>query len=447
MRFKAKKEELVFFLTDTNLFVLGFEKSFEIKRDFKIEELISYPEAFKKEFASKEVKVLVIPDYWIVTKFYPIATKKASVIESFLKRKLPVDFPDSSDCKDFFEYVFYRQAEQEGIQVYVIQEELFYVLYRNLFSSFSIEKITTAAFVWKAKLGKKIKDINKGLKIFVHLYEDKAYLCFFLESHFLFSRLISAEENYINQVSYELMQSFRLVSQKTKKEVEKLYLIPKQDSDAQKLSETLDVEVVDISTHINLSLPSAEVVKKIGSFAFLDRSDLSDSSRFFYLTYRPLREQKEWTFFQNIGIGAGIFVLLLMLLEAVCINRMLPKFKNTTDVSTPVIQQYISVIEDIIRYKERPDFSLVIMKLLNCSSEEVYFQHIGIEPGPPYRVELTGYVSAFSVEKFQEIFSDFLSKIRKSFRYAQIPALTDVDIKREGQQDFKFRFSFELNEE
>ena len=87
------------------------------------------------------------------------------------------------------------------------------------------------------------------------------------------------------------------------------------------------------------------------------------------------------------------------------------------------------------------------MKLLKCSSEEVYFQHIGIEPGPPYRVELTGYVSAFSVEKFQEIFSDFLSKIRKSFRYAQIPALTDVDIKREGQQDFKFRFSFELNEE
>ena len=446
MRFRAKKEEPFLFLTDKQLFVLEYDDHFKIKKDFKIEELISYPEPFQKELFLKEKRILIIPDYWVVTRFYPIATKKSSVVESFLKRKLPADFPDASDCKDFFEYFFYKQAEQEGIQVYVIQEELFYILYRNLFSAFEIEKITSPAFVWKAKLGKKIKDITTGLKIFMHIYQKSAYLCFFLDSYFLFSRLISIEEDYIAQLSYELMQSFRLVSQKTKKEVEKIYLIPKENSDVERLSETLGVEIINVSDQVELSSPSSEIVEKMGSFAFLKKSDLSDSAKFFYFSYRPLKELKEWTFFQNTGIVVGIFVFILMLMEAVYLNNIIPKIKNATNINTPVIQDYISAIDELLHHKEKPDPSLIIMKILACTSEKIYLQHIEIELGSPSSIGLVGYVSVFNVKDFQDIFSTFLSKIKKSFEYAQIPTLMDIDLKRAGEQGFNFKFSFEFNE-
>ena len=446
MRFRSKKKELFLFLTDKQLFVLEFDDHFKIKKDFKIEELISYPEPFQKELFSKKIKILIIPDYWIVTRFYPIATKKSSVVESFLKRRLPADFPDASDCKDFFEYFFYKQAEQQGIQVYVIQEELFYILYRNLFSAFEIEKITSPAFVWKAKLTKKIKDINKGLKVFMHIYQKSAYLCFFLDSYFLFSRLISIEEEYIDQLAYELMQSFRLVSQKTKKEVEKIYLIPKENSDAERLSETLDVEIIDVSDQVELSSPLSETVEKIGSFAFLKKSDLSDSAKFFYFSYRPLKELKEWTFFQNTGIVVGIFIFILMLMEAVYLNNIIPKLKNVIDVNTSVIQDYISAMDELLHHKEKPDPSLIIMKILNCTSEKIYLQHIEIGLEPPSSIGLVGYVLAFNVKNFQDIFSTFLSKIKKSFEHAQIPTLMDIDVKRAGEKGFKFKFTFELNE-
>ncbi len=447
MKFRAKKDELFLFLTDRQLFVLEFRECFKIKKAFNIDELVSHPESFQKEFLSKEIRLLIIPDYWITIRFYPVATKKASVIESFLKRKLPMDFPDASDCKEFFEYSFYKQAEQQGVQVYVIQEELFYILYRNLFSSLSIEKITTPAFLWKAKLSKKIKDINKGLKIFIHIYQNSAYLCFFLESYFLFSRLISTEQDYIGQLSYELMQSFRLVSQKTKKEVEKIYLISRQDLDAEGLSERLEIEIVDVSDQVALSSPSLDVVEGIGSFAFLNRSDLLDSAKFFYLAYRPLKEIKEWAFFQNVGIGVGIFVFVFLLIEAIYLNSFIPRLhKNTPDINIPTIQEQISAIDDVLHYKERADLSLIIMKILNCTSNEIYLQHIGISSGPPYSIELVGNVSALSVKDFQKIFSLFLSNIKQSFKHSQIPSLADIDIKRAGEQGFKFRFGFEGNE-
>ncbi len=446
----SKKGNLFLFLTDTQLFVLEFFKdSFKIRKDFKIEELISHPELFK-EFVSKEIKILIIPDYWITTRFYPIATKKASVIDSFLKRRLPIDFPDVPDCKDFFEYSFQKHEEQQGIQVYLIQERLFYLLYKNVLSSLPyLEYITSPAFVWKAKLSKKIKDINEDLKIFVHTYQNKAYLCFFLESYFLFSRLISIEGDYTTQLSYELMQSFRLVSQKTKREVEKVYFISTRylATDTKKLSEVLGVKIVDISNQVDLSSPSSEEIEKIGSFAFLKRSDILDSINSFYLSYRPLKELKEWTFFQNTGILVGVFIFLLMLAEAIYLNKIASKFPtDVADNKIFEVQQYLSAIDEILYHKQKPDFSLIIMKLLNCKSKKIYMQHIKISSGPPFSIELTGYVQASDVVDFQKIFSTFLSNIKKTFKYARIPTLRETDVKK-VEEGFRFRFIFELNEE
>ncbi len=433
----------IFFLTDKELLLLDLKDQIKITRQFLIDDLISSPETFKKEIIHEEKGLIVIPDYWITSRFYPLETKRKSIIEEFLKRRLPSDFPEIPESKDFFEYIFLKQQEQRGILVYLISESLFYSLYRNLFSDLLIEqRITTPAFLWKSKLSRKF-EMDKGTILFMHIYYKNAYLCFFSDSCFLFSRLIDIdEETYINQISYEAMQSFRLVSQRTKKEIEKIYIIPKNENDKEKLANMLNIEVEDISDKIYLPNPEISLVEKLGTFAFLDKSDILNSA--FYIPYRPIRRLKEWFFFQNTGIIVGVLVFMIMLMETLFFNRIFPPLPKEKKGKFLYVQDYISYLDEIISYEKRPDFSLLLLKILNCLPDHVHLTEIKIRSGP-LNIELIGYVDSRSIEEFQDRFSAFLKRLRKTFKNTKIPGLSEIDIKKK-KEGFGFLFGFNINE-
>jgi len=433
--------EHIFFLTDKELFLLNVKDQIKIAKQFLIDDLISSPETFKKEIIREEEGLIVIPDYWITSRFYPLETKRRSIIEEFLKRRLPSDFPEIPDSKDFFEYVFLKQQENRGILVYLILESLFYSLYRDLFSDILIEKITAPAFLWKAKLSKKF-EIDKETILFMHIYHRNAYLCFFSDSCFLFSRLIDIdEETYINQISYEAMQSFRLVSQRTKKEIKKIYIIPKSEKDKERLANILNIEVEDIRDKIYLSNPEASIVEKVGTFAFLDKSDILNSA--FYIPYRPIRRLKEWFFFQNTGIIVGVLVFIIMLVETLFFHRIFPPLPKEKKEKYIYVQDYISYLDEIISHEKRPDFSLVLLRILNCIPDYVHLTDIKIK-SEPLNIELIGYVDAHSIEEFQDRFSAFLNKLRKNFKNTKIPRLSEIDIKKK-KEGFGFSFGFDIN--
>ena len=67
--------------------------------------------------------VLLIPDYWIGNASYNFLSKKRSLTEAFIERKLHAEHPDLPDISNFYEYTFYRtDRDRQGVRVYFIQE-------------------------------------------------------------------------------------------------------------------------------------------------------------------------------------------------------------------------------------------------------------------------------------------------------------------------------------
>jgi len=327
--------------------------------------------------------------------------------------------------------------------VYFPQEELFYRLYKNIFSRVSLYKITVPAFLWQRKLSKYIKDINRGQKAFIHIYYDKAYICFFSNGHFLFSRLIAIPEteDYIEQLAYEVAQSFRLFSQKVKKEIEKIYLISSEKITGDKLSTFLDTDVMWISDKLELVSPSLELINKLGFFAFITESDLLNVSRFF--CYRKEKTFREWSFFQDIGIITGILCLLFMLMELILMPSIIP-FKVNNRINPPMIsvEDYISAIDEIIFDKQRLNYHLLLLKIMNSLTENILLKRLKIDSGPPEGVEIIGKISVSNTLYLKKELSIFISNLKNNIPSIHIPSLEEVDIKKVGKERYEFEIKF-----
>ena len=452
MLLKFKKEKLFSIIVNEKLFFVSYKNELKILEEYNIHDILSSPQVLIDKFSLRDITLLVIPDYWIGNKFYPISSKKESVIEAFLSRKLPADYPDIPNSKDFFEYVRCKQDDQYGVMVYFPQEELFYKLYEYIFSNLSLYKITTPAFLWQCKLAKYVKDIAKGQKLFVHIYNNEAYICFFLNGLFLFSRTIKifeTEEDYIGQLANEILHSLRLFSQKTKKEVEKIYLISKEKKDKDRLSLLLDLDIEQISDDkVKLSLPAPEYIDKLGSIAFMNELDLSNTAKFLYISHREEKLLKEWSFFQGAGIITGIVLFVMMLVETLFLLYMSPsQYKEKPGLSVN-IENYIKAADEIIFNKQKLKHHLLILKVINSLVRNVFLKKIKIKSDPIMHMQVQGYILASDISSFKDILFKFISNLKNNIPCIQQElSLEDVDVKKINKGRYEFEFKIELAQE
>jgi len=107
----SKKERVFSFITGQKVFFISYKNGLTILKEFNIQDILSSPQLLIDEALYKQINLLVIPDYWLTNEFYSISSKRDSVIEAFLNRRLPIDYPDIPDSKDFFEYFFYKKDD------------------------------------------------------------------------------------------------------------------------------------------------------------------------------------------------------------------------------------------------------------------------------------------------------------------------------------------------
>ncbi len=419
----VKKKNVFCLIRNDEVFFLYREKGWNLFKRIKIADAIDSEENLLKDLP-KEISLLVVPDYWIGSSFYPIRSKKRSIVLSFISRKLTADF-DFPEVKDFFEYIPY----ENGILVFFLQDENFYLLYKKLLSHLSFYKITCPAFLWQTKLRRNIKDIDKGGKAFIHLTPRYAYACFFSEGSLLFSREIDLEpENYLEQLSYEILQSLRLFSQKTKKDIEKIYLL---SSEKEHPSLSLGIKTEWISKYIR-SIPS-ECIEDLGTFAFMDEKDLSDT-KLFYIPYRKEITFKEWETFQKIGLITGIIFLVLMTSEFFFLKKNFPEPGLVKDIK---IQSYINEIDEFLKNRNRESFQKLLVNILN-SSGDIYIKRLIIEPE---RIGIGGEIDS-DVENLRKRIKGFLEKLSMSYPNIILPDFGEIKI--EKKEKGRYEFYFEL---
>jgi len=64
-----------------------------------------------RPFRDRGNAVMIVPDYWLGNNSFPFRSKKRSLAEAFLERKLRDEFPAIPDVKDFFGHLFYESHQ------------------------------------------------------------------------------------------------------------------------------------------------------------------------------------------------------------------------------------------------------------------------------------------------------------------------------------------------
>ena len=78
-------------------------------------------------------RLLVVPDYWMGSRFDEFQARKKSVITAFIERKLKLEQPALTEAGDFYNYaVVQDQDHRQQLYAFYLQEDIAYRLYRRL---------------------------------------------------------------------------------------------------------------------------------------------------------------------------------------------------------------------------------------------------------------------------------------------------------------------------
>lgn len=420
-----------------------------------------------EELSNRVNSLLIVPDYWFGNATFKFQSRKKSIIEAFIERKLQSENPDLPDIKYFFGYIPYQTEQREReLYVYFLQDPKAFQLYNQLVK-FNLDprRITIPAFVWGQKLSEIIPNFQIGGKGLVHILSNECFLYFFFRDFFLFSRSIAFPDpqmessEKIDTLTYEINQSLYLFSQKAKAGIDQIFLTSSVQSDAQKLSDALGREVKKLKGLGEGRSKNPVIAKDIGSVRHFRASDLSLSSKFLSILHQMLRKELEWKPVQATGIAVGLILLLLFGAE----SFFLWKWSESNQVSMTkaetmtaadakyTIQQYDEALDFLIKEAERPSPQETIVKVARSLPDNFLVKEMMIEVEGKPGVYITGSIKAAGPDKFKDSISCLLENLKKNFQGALSLGIQDINFEidknsdtQQGYQKYLVTFGFAL---
>ena len=394
-------------------------------------------------FRNRGNAVMIVPDYWLGNMSFPFQSKKRSLAEAFLERKLRDEFPEIPGVKDFFGHFFYEDDHCETmLYAYFVQDPTFFQLYEMLARwHLTPRRVATPAFLWACRLKEEIEDFHKGGKAFVHTVANECFLYFFFQGHFLFSRQITLPDGredptaQLETLAYETDQSLYLFSQKSKAEIDQVYMASFGYVDARTLSERMGRDVDEVpgleegltKENVTIGLP--------GLLSGFCLPDLSRSKNFLSITHRQIEKEQQWKPVQKVGIAVGLVLLLLLSGESLLLWKWsrpveleAGQGKGTRQVeSARALQQYNEALDLFLKESQRPSASKTIINLARALPDDVWIKEMVIETEPNPRVALTGTVRASKPGQLQKALSEFLDNLNNHVQGRRSLGLQDID--------------------
>jgi hypothetical protein len=165
----------------------------------------------KNDFAFKTRRnrsktLLVVPDHWFKHEYLPFQSNKNALIRVFLERKLKAAYPKSQFVSQFLSYTTrQREVEHRGISAFYLEDENGYRLHEALCKvGLTPQLITTPALLWAVKFKSLLPDFSKQPALIVHSQKDQAFLYFFCEGDFIFSRKVALQEGNNESLVFEI---------------------------------------------------------------------------------------------------------------------------------------------------------------------------------------------------------------------------------------------------
>ncbi len=401
-----------------------------------------------------KLDALVVPDYWIGTASYALESRKKSVVDAFLTRKLQNDHAAVEGIGDLFCYRFFQGTErQRRLHATFVQEQAAVTLYERLREAgIAPQRVTSPALLWEARLAELPEFTERGAAL-LHLLERECFQYFFDRGRFLFSRHIALPEagggrrDGLSEVVHEATQSLHLYSQKARSEIEAVYVLTgRADAAAavERLSGRLGGEVFDLGGGDE----ALGGVAELASLGCLEASvrllATRRAARSAGLMHRSRLRELEWLPVQRAGMAAGLICALFL----AGVQIELRQIDGSLEVDLPGagerarsgaargLEELRAAVDGLTRRGDHPRASVLLSDVASALPATMTLRELGVEVEGPGKVTLAGRVAAPHIDSLRTTLDRLLADLHESIPGSAGIGMGDVRVNRpsEGEE-------------
>jgi hypothetical protein len=408
--------------------------------------------AFRKNRAKT---LLIVPDHWFKHDYFLFKSPKDSLITPFLERKLKTVYPNLPSVSDFFSYVYcQREAESHGVKAFFLHEEKGYRLYDALSRADLLPRwITTPALLWTERLKLILPEFSKQGTLLIQLQDNKAFLYFFFEGDFLFSRAVALADvgERWDALLFEINQSLYLFAQKAKSDLGRIYLIGNEPNVQERLSEGLGRSVQTLAAEWEPAAVPPALASLDGLLAVDGVAPPSESHS---IAHRRIQQELKWRPVQWAGILLAGLLCLFLLGEHQWLEWQL---QDEITTRTQLRQKQLialadceAALDEITEYAKRPASFHTIAKMVASLPEAIFVHEIKLNLDSPL-LELAATVNADNIERFRQLLKTLTENVNRRFKLQQPIRIEDIifnmeDLKNQpGKAHYKIAFKVNLS--
>ncbi|MFH0729047.1 MAG: hypothetical protein V2B19_22250 [Pseudomonadota bacterium] len=459
-----KKPHGITVVHNDSLFFIAHDASgaAEIVHHLQLKTLLSLdgePSPLPPESGFTKNSLLIVPDYWFGSSVYLLHSKQRAVIQSFIERKLQTDHPDLPEASLFYDYT----SPGEGkLFVNFLQDPECFKLYHRLEAmGVSPENISTPAFLWARRLEAGLPDFKKSGCCLVHLTAVEAFLYFFSQGRFLFSRSIAFPKSLedssdkLNALAYEINQSTFLFSQKAKSELSHIRMVAPDPDDIVALSSHLDREISAFDVDHETEEEKRQFQSDMGAVLPFGAKEIGASNRFVHVSHKLKKKALEWKPLQLAGITLGLILVLLLCVESFFLWRWPPGGQNPpvaaegTSPADPrtILSQYADALDLAIAATSRRSLKEAFASAIEATPETVSIVSMTIELEPEPHVIFKCEVRTGDITTLRETLDVFIEKVDTAFSGKGLVSKPDIKISavNEKQADQGYLIEFKVN--
>lgn len=425
---------------------------------------IDHPDtAFSARLKNYSFPLLIVPDFWFGNLKYPFHSHNKAVIRAFITRKLGSEFPHLLKVKDFFssDIIKNEKGEQEIVTLFP-QEQKFFDLYQVLTqNNIRPIRISSPALLWNKRLSKQIDNFDKIGAGLIYLFESRCSLFFYFKGHFLFSRTISLPEQQSDQadqfeiITYEINQSIYHFSQRTKADLDKIYISSLKAVDVQQLSETLGREIIELTSRPGHAKAVPGQVLREGTAADFSPEEILEPLSLPGVSDRAAVNELEWKRIQFAGFIAGFFLLIVFAFEFMFLTQTRDNEALSLSAAgadpTQQISQYNEALDVLLKEAEKKDPLDLVGRLASCVSGNIQVESLDVSMDPSTTISLTGIIKANGADDFSDSLRAFLKRINTNIQSSTPLGMGDVEIEekkndsKDNSQEYHISFKLDVS--
>jgi hypothetical protein len=409
-----------------------------------------------------ENTLLLVPDYWLGVKEFPLATSKPALVEPFIRKKLLLEMGESQGCEDFFDYSHQLNSEGEsGVVVYFPQESQLPTLHRHLAAArLSPLCVSTPGLLWENRLRETLPGFDQGGKLLICLVGSECFFFFFAQGRFLFSRDFSVFQgsdpaDRIDALAYEIKQSRFLFAQKARGEVDQVLLAAVQTTllDLPALEAKLDRTVTVLPSASGTAVGFSD--ETLSPLLFFTPREWKRGSRLVNIAHRQVRKMRDWFVPQSAALAAGFVLLLLLAAVAVYLGSRASE-AQVRQRSAAIREQGAQVrtlssqLDEILQRRRVPSASDTLVRLARSLPANVGIDTFELDLQGKRTLLVQGIVHAEGSQHFKQTLLELMGNIRENFpgneqlNYKDIVFVAERRNAGEAIEDFQITFQVNL---